>query len=76
MQKFEYIWNGLSKSKKQTHSEILFLRAFKWAININEWDIFEKVEILVWTPYHRGINQGAVNQEGLSMNHNSHLAST
>ena len=54
MQKFEYLWNGLSKFKKQTHSEILFLRAFKWAIN--EWDIFEKVEILAQTPYQRGIN--------------------
>ena len=74
MQKFEYLWNGLSKFKKQTHSEILFLRAFKWAIN--EWDIFEKVEILAQTPYQRGINQGAVNQGGLSMNHNSHMAST
>ena len=29
MQKFEYFWNRLSKFKKQTHSEIVLLRAFK-----------------------------------------------
>ena len=27
MQKFEYLWDHLSKFKKQTHSEILLLRA-------------------------------------------------
>ena len=27
MQKFEYLWNDLSKFKKQIHSEILLLRA-------------------------------------------------
>ena len=29
VQKLEYLWNRLSKLKKQTHSKILLLRAFK-----------------------------------------------
>ena len=33
VQKFKYLWNHLFKFKKQAHSKILLLRAFKWAIN-------------------------------------------
>ena len=33
VQKLEYLRSHLSKLKKQTHSEILLLRWFKWAIN-------------------------------------------
>ena len=50
IQKMKYLRNCSSNFKNQTHSEILLLRAFKWAVC--NWLLFEKVQILVWTPYY------------------------